>query len=940
MPGINTKITVLDNPRVLRTFLSSLPKSVNQTTDVEDGNIIPEVDYVTTETKLICLKQPFVAYRLRKARKNRIPQHVFGKLHIGQAFSALIPVKFNVPVVGGSVILQPVVTPEQAALASLCRFINADAYWFINIPSPIGTALVMKVMAPEFDDETETRGIRWKPQAVNVMAVHVPWNSDVNVVPIGSGREGQSGLAIKIQTVENNSSETVQETLTGIAWCVVTNVITTSFVNGGREPASIKGLNYIPVTKPPPAPVETETSTYFRVDEHMDRSTIEVQAEGVNSLVENMAVDDTPTRVLEPTSEKPLPPPKPPRKGTKGVGKKDQTGMLNTYWFPMKSVTLSDDNLGKTVTYSIDPNLLTAEGESMSLPMKRNFWCSGSNKAGYVRTLVVKCVLARSPNISGSVELVDSGNMSARYILEHGGNIEFPVMPTLFASPRNGVFRDANNAWMRTDQMVCNFTYTNLLINRNENTNDISMSVMVKIGDTIFQSPTRPKKIVRPKRMKEFLYITKCLADEEARSEEVLENKAKVTYHADLSGLTKEALYNFDRGNYYNQVTGEYQHELPMTREEIEGPEWSSEYSYDQQGNISDRCMALWRATIAPPAGGALESGETDVGGAYEEQLDQDDYWVKAYSGEIEVGKTVAIPLNLSVIEDVAGDGETNVIAQKFERYAHIVPLNAGQFGPKIANYTCQIRLPTDMTATVEHVSLPGDMNAEAAIYVFGLSSILSMATSALTSIGGPMLSGIINTGRELLGGLGGILGGKPPEEKQSDPSATPSAIAGGIDLSRFINFLKPVLANEATEPTMGSLLLNILNLFSGGAAVREATKLPIEVFIQMDKCAVERTVVNRAVTPVNSGMQNRVYLPMDSYVRIIEAFFAHDKTFEAGTYQNQCFVQFMSTVFSSDFKTVTKPYVHLDEILNKPVQKGDYTQMMNVIIEASREDQ
>jgi hypothetical protein len=966
MTARKINIAVINSPRLFKVFLSSLPKSVNDTTDVEDGNIIPEVDYATKEIKLACLPQPILAYQLRAPRRVRLPGHVFGKMKLGEAFATAIPITFKVPSVGGHTILQPQITPEQNAIMSLYNYCKANAIWIINVPAPIGTALVLRVMAPELEGDVDTKGIRWKVQTVNGMVVYLPWNNDVSVVPIGSGREGQSGLAIKIQTVENNSSESVQTTLTGVAWCIVTDIDVSALNNSGFKGETPKGLSFIPISKPLPPPPDPEESLYFGYDdtpeeevkvvcEHMDNSnSIEVQAEGVNNLAENISIDNTPTRQLATHTEKPVLPPLPPTKGTKGLMKKDQTGILNTVWVELPSVTLSDANLGKTLKYDIDPMTLNKSGENLSLPFRRNVWCSGSRKAGYVRTLVVKCLITRSPNISGSVICRDSKNISSQYVLEQGGNIEFTVMPTLFAEPRVGVFRDANNPWMRTDQMKCSFTYTNLIVNRNDNTNDVAMTVMCKIGDTIFQAPTRPKKQVLPSRMKELLFLTKQLNIAEEQYEMSLREEAK-QYAKEIREHSGEDLgLNYrgepntlnDRPHYagqkvFNHVTGEYQDaSIYMDRNEMEGPEWAEDYDYDDDGKLTPESRESWRATLVPKAAGEAESGEANIGGAYEEDIDQDDFWVKAFDEEIAVGETAVIPLNFAVIEDAAGDGTTNPITQKFERFAQIVPISAGQFGPKIGNYTCQIRLPTDMTASVEHVTLPGDMNADAAIRVFGLSSILSMATSALTSIGGPMLSGIINTGRELLGGLGGILGGRPPEEKKQDPSATPAAIAGGIDVSRFINFLKPILNNEMNEPTFGSLLLEITKLFSKSGSTREVTKLPVEVFIRMDKCAVERTVINRALTPVKTGMKNRVYIPMDAYSRIIEAFFSNEKTFRAGTHQNVCFVQFMSSIFSSDFKSVIKRSVSLDEVLERPVQKGDYTQLMSRIIEASREDQ
>lgn len=910
MQARNTKILVKDNPRVFRNFLSTLPNEITTDIAIKEGNVIAETSEGSIQHHTLALESPFSAFSLRAHRNVRLPNHVFGALDMGNAFSALIPIPFLLPAVGTSVILDPKVTVQQSRLIEMYKFCQADAYWFICVPCPLGTAYILRASAPEFDKDTKTRGVRWKPASFNTMALHLPWNSDISVVPTGIGRPGSSGLSIKIETVENNTSTTVQENLTAVAFCLVTNIRLTSISNAkpfdDMAGVSVPGFNFHPVEVSKEVAQEEELKR-VQYELHSDsKSTIEVQAEGVNNLAVDNKVDDTPSRTLMPKTERPQRQPQPPRKGT-GKGKRDQTGLVNTVWFELGNFTLKDEDVGKAVTFDIDPLKLNKKGESISLPFLRNLWCSGSRKAGYVRTLLVKLTIARPPTISGFVEVKDSTNISSRYLIEYGGNIEFPVIPTYFAQPRNGIPRDSNNIWMRTNQMKCSFTYKILAVNRSVDQKDVTMTAFVRIGDTVFQTPTKPRKQVKYN-LDVYEFLAKTCEDYEKETEEELE-KLSLKWHSDDEGL-EDIKISSKITDGLNFITPR----KPLN------PSYAKEYV----------------DAIAPEASEETEQGESNLGGAYEEELDQDNFQVECYNQRVKVGETIAIPLNLPVIEDLSGDGGNNVITQKFERNAQIIPRGEGQFGPSVGTYTIAIRLPTSIAADIEHVQVPGDMVDEAVAYVFGLSSILSLATSALQGIGGPLISGAIQAGREILGNLGSGLGGKPSNSpaQESNSSANPVSLMGGIDVSRFINFLKPVLQNEIANPTWGSLLLKIRDVLTNDTSTLAdsiPTTLPVKVFVRMDKSAVERTVLDRTVTPVTQGIKNRIYIPPDTYSRIIHSFMSEELTYISGTKQNKHFVQFLKCTFSPDFKKV-KTGVTLDQVLETSVNPNDYRDIMTNI--------
>lgn len=908
MQAKDTRIIVRDNPRVFRNFLSTLPNPQTIKTAIEEGNVITETSISSINNTVLALEKPFTAFALRAPRNVRLPNHVFGALELGNAYSALISIPFLLPAVGTNVILDPRITAHQANIISMYRYCQADAYWFICVPCPLGTAYILRATAPEFDSSTKTRGVRWKPAAFNTMAVYLPWNSDISVVPTGLGRPGSSGLSLKIETVENNTSTTVQENLSAIAYCLVTNVrlngLSTADGFGDMKGVSLPGFNFHPVKESEEYLQEEELKKVIYELHSDSQATTEVQAEGANNLAVDNKVDETPSRTLMPITEKPQDQPRPPRKGT-GKGKRDQTGLVNTVWFELGNITLKDDDIGKPVEYNIDPLSLDRKGESISKPFRRNIWCSGSCHAGYVRTLVVKLAIARPPTISGIVEIRDSTNVSSRYLVEYGGSIEFPVIPSYFASPRNAIPRDSNNAWMRTYQMKCSFVYTVQAVNRSVDQKDVTMTAFVRIGDTVFQAPTKPQQPVKYN-LDICKYLTRICEEYEIEKEEELK-KISLKLHSDQS-IQAGWDDSFKNMSEENETVGEFESISPG-----EQPEYNKRYV----------------DAIAPEASEENEQGESNLGGAYEEELDQDNFQVECFNEEVKVGETIAIPLNLPVIIDLAGNSETNVITEKFERNAQIIPRGQGQFGPSVGTYTIAIRLPTTIAADVEHVQVPGDMVDEAVAYVFGLSSILSLATSALQGIGGPLISGVIQAGREILGNLGSGLGGKPSNSsaQESNPSAHPVSLMGGIDVSRFINFLKPVLENEITNPTFGSLLLKIRDVLSNQSTYA-ISSIPVRVYVRMDKSAVERTVFDRTITPKTQGIKNRIYIPPDAYSRIVYSFMSTDQTYIPGSKQNKHFVQFLKCAFSSDFKKV-KTGITLDQVLDTSVDPDDYRNIM-----------
>ena len=303
---------------------------------------------------------------------------------------------------------------------------------------------------------------------------------------------------------------------------------------------------------------------------------------------------------------------------------------------------------------------------------------------------------------------------------------------------------------------------------------------------------------------------------------------------------------------------------------------------------------------LAPEAGNEPEEGAFDD---YEQpdDVDQDEFWIRVHEGELEPGNPVAIPLNLSVIQDVSTLSEETTVNQKFERFAHVLAGEGGNLGPEIGEYVIHTRLPTGVAASIAHVCLPDDLTDEVASRIFGLSSILDIATSALASVGGPVVSGLVNSVPQLIGSVAGsLLGGKPADSQPStNESATPAAIGGKIPLARFIQFLKPVAANLISDPVFSTLLVQVMDLLSNDST-RVITKIPFAVFLRM-RGKVERSVFNRTVTPLAS-IENRVIIPQDRFSYLVEQFGYSPLTTQVGTRPNRYFKKFMGSIVNRSY--------------------------------------
>lgn len=845
------KIEIVDMPRRICAGFSTLVSN-SKDPSLDDGNIISEVGLPHLIKFDVYTDKPILTYFLRPQKPLRIPGHVFGKMMLGDAYAALVPRIVAQPAVGTSIVLQPTVTQEQNDLISHYKTIRAHCLWIIHVPAPLGVGVFLEVYAPEIDPRTKTRGLKWKPAGVNTIAVMAPWSNDLTVVDRKVGRVGQSGGAIVIRTIEDNTTETVNTPLNITVYQATLGVVCTGKVQSD-EMYSIPGLRFIDAT--PPA--TSETITLHGDDE--GQST-EVNAEGIADLPEQVAPEVTPATVLTPEVEKHVGEPKTLVSSRKTA--KPQQGAVGTKWFEAEAIIVGGSDLLTWKNMSIDPAKLGRKGENISLAYKRNVWVTGSNASGYVKTLQIKAVIARSPQISGLIEMVDSRNDSNRYLVEFGGNVEFPLAPAKFTgSALTSRPRYYNNHFLRTDEAQVEWKYRVTGFNRTSDIADVKVRMLVKSGNAVFDVPTKPRPTPPPA----FMWLV-----------ELMEQKCfeKDMY---LLGIEPQAVITL----------------------------------HGDDGDVDDY--------VTPFAGSEPYMGETNEAGSFDEDLDQDSFAVEVWNGDLPAdGNIQTIPLNMALIEDLSGTGGMSTIAQKFERNAHVIPKGEGNLGPSVGHYVIELRLPTSISGQISHVSLPGDMTDEAAVFAFGLGDILSLATTALQAVGGPTVSAGIAAGRAVWSGIkaiGGLISGASKGE-----AANPPALAGPIDVSRFMEFLKPIAQNELANPTFGNLLVQARDFI--GANGNPLESVPARIWAMMQNTGIERSLIDRFVSP-SETMVNEVYIPYDRIPYIVDRFGCHKDTFKPGTFQNNCWYKFMSVVRQKIGKTDCLS-ISIKEVLDYQVTEQD----------------
>lgn len=868
MSNPTMNIHVYDMPLRVIAGLSTLAKTPEEDNNTETGIVVSEVGKPVL-TSHPAWADTFVSYALRAPRICHTPDFLFGGMDLGNAFSAFLPRRFAAPAVGTRLVIQPVVTQAQFSAIGLYNYIHADFHYIVHVPAPLGTGIYLKLYAPELDNTTVTRGIRFKPSAQPTVAVSLPWSNDFSQVQRNSPRLGQSGGALVIETIEDNSSEQVNTPLQITVWCCVANVKLTGFSATSTNAFTVPGLNFAPQTA-----VSRVIAPGFV--EGIQQSDNEVTAEG--GKMNSELIYDKSAIPLAPETEQQASKPEAP--STTVATQKNDTGHLSTKWYDYIKLSISSPNNLDWQVLTIDPYndvILNQNGEALVLPWKRNLWTTGSQKIGYMRSLVAQINIPRPPQISGVLEVKDSINASSITLIEFGGKAEIPLIPQVFNGISAALPRNWLNPWMRTQESKVQLAYRVIAFNRTSDIADLDISLLLRPGDSQFQVPQKPDNNLVP--------VEPDLVEE-------------MTDYFVRRAKTKD---------------------LPV----VEGEQQSLPEKTPLRLTDPSVC-------ITPAIAHSAEeySVHTELGG--EEDIELDEFPVLVFKGDIPVGEVTSIQLDLPKIYDFAWDAEENAISQKFKRFAHIIPKSAGGFGPVIGNYTITANLPTGVAGRIVHNCIPGDCVDETVARIFGLKSLLGIAGSAVTAIGGPLLNGVVNTAAPVLSGAAHAIGGNvvggladaalglasnilTPKQKEQ-PSANSNAISGDIPISRFVEMVKFVESNFNSNPIFPTLLVEPQNFITNTLSKLES--IPIEVFANMRNVKVERNIFDRSVVPVVEERTLDVVIPTHAFGYILRSFLQHKRAFVPGTKQNIHFKQFLIALRQRR----NEDFVTLKEIIQTPI--------------------
>lgn len=886
-----SNIRVMDMPLRIRACFPTL-SSGDDSEAIDQGFIVSEVGQCVPTT-LDSYSQTFGTYMLRAPRQNQAPAHLFGKCQLGQTYSAFIPQLIDVPAVGSSITINPQLTAGQARMVSMYNYMSADVYYIIHIPSPLGVGVYLHVYAPELDGGTVTRGIRFKPSSVNTISVCCPWSNDLMVVPNNLARLGQCGGSIIVKTIENNSLPEVNSPLKMTVFCCVTNIQLAGYSLVSSSGSGQAAINFKPQ-------VQTRApSNYFvlTAEEYADDTpgtTDEVMAEGGALLSEQLDAKATPVApVVEQLAQDTgvtLPGMASNMSDTRAVAAK---------WINYKSIELRSPATLTWSTLTIDPysdTVLRKAGDNIALAWRRNVWTSGSTDIGYMRTLVVQINIPRPPQLSGTLEVKDSENASSRYLVNFGSRVEIPLMPTRFdgISRPNTHIRDYNNPWMRTNESAVNLHYRLIAFNRTADIANINVTIMLRIGYSTFQVPRKPNRTI-PAGLEDTIELFNSMYTREKFTKFA---EMTVPYRANSEAQQRDRLMEQRAAEEARK-----RQEAAKAAQAVSAP-----HKAVYQADFEPGGLAPSDQFITPYPGDKPESFtlQEDIG--EEEDIELDGFPVLLYEGAISQDMITSIPLNLSTIADkFAVSGADNAITQKFLRFANIIPTGEGAFGPIVGGYTIHLRLPTTVAGEILHNCVPGDMADEAATRIFGLSSLASLAGTALSSVGGPLINGIINTAAPVISGAANAIGGSLagtladtaingvkgivnkviPTPAQSAANSRAAAVSGDIPVSRYVQMIKYVKDNFINDPVFPTLLLEPRN-FWGYMGEKLTTKIPISVFANLRNVKVERNLYDRLVYPEIDALDDDVYLTWDRIGYVVESFVSTKDTFKEGSTPNK----------------------------------------------------
>nr|ACN94449.1 ORF5 [Nasonia vitripennis virus] len=272
---------------------------------------------------------------------------------------------------------------------------------------------------------------------------------------------------------------------------------------------------------------------------------------------------------------------------------------------------------------------------------------------------------------------------------------------------------------------------------------------------------------------------------------------------------------------------------------------------------------------IAPPSvDNGVEYGFSHPEGEID-YIDQDDFWVCIDQFDLKPGQKHATPYCPWALSDILNPESESPIVQKMERFSNLEPRVGGDKGPAFGQYRLIAHLPQNIAANIAHISVPGDMGVETVGLRFDiLGSLLGIAGSALTSIGGPLITGAIDAVQGIVKDvpiIGGVLndlgdiakevvggtGNSPtePVDQPQQPTVTPAGptskeVRGRLEGPRYLDYIKMFTDDVTVNDVIGQVVFELVDLIG-------ADKIPCRLLAKVgDMASFTRSVFNRTVFP------------------------------------------------------------------------------------------
>nr|QED21520.1 putative capsid [Stamford virus] len=805
-------LTFLDRP-YLSPGMPDLPVGPE---DYHPDGIVSEVGKPTTS---MTVWGPVCAFTLRAPMRYKVPAHTFGKGFLGDAFAGFAHTRLEISPSGATTKSKGTITAKMSAqqntLIKMYQVWRGDAIFICRLDEPLGSSHLIEFYCPHNDDKSVTRGVRWKPTVNPVIALRVGFYEAMPFFPT-SPTNPRNGLTLNYRVLEDNSIETVVRPIKVSFFTMVYNVSTAGFKFSNTF---VDAVPFVPASKPKLSD-DDSYSTVVKVSDLV---------EGRHQMDEASASADVASPIGDPVTDiqdnitaiETLPadklPTKPPPLIKGHVASKDALASVNTKWLEWKTIEIKASK-NDPLSFKITPYTMRAgRGENIFRPYRRNVWVMFPITDGQSRGMKLKLVSNRPPQIAGMIRVHQGNNVGLPMVFhKFGTTTELDLIPDFIYNQT--VLRHYASPWVRTYDVVFNFQLEVVDFNRTGDIEELKIQMFLKAGNARFQVPMKPR--APPSNPTRDLHYFTRLTNE--------------------TDITTEMLVSFA-------------HSL---KAELSRPTFEV---------VEDEVVARHQMNeIAPPAAQGEEEGEFLHSLGDDDPLEQDDFPLLIMQPKLTKDKILRIPLDLFKLNDLASGGGRSTLAERINRFGSMIPTGSCDYGPSCGTYSLVINTPTNVSGMIEHVAIPTDASLDVARINFDLSSILSMAGSALASVGGAVLNGAIDTVGSAVSGLASsIFGGGSSNAGQS--------ISGPIPTSRYLSHI-PTQDFQLTSP--------FSDLFLRATDLTGLQELPVNVFAHLKDLRWDRLLFDRDIVPQSSASYSLEVEPIESLM-LIEEFVDSRKDFQ-----------------------------------------------------------